>query len=135
MQNLRFSGEPLKYDFFIERILTMKKIAVSLLAAVMAVSLFAAEPESGNVNVDKRIAELQAERQDVQKELIKMRRNAIRYDKYAAKLAKEILTLNRQLSEYLDTKAEIKELNRDLGRIDRELRKMKQMKSEKKDSK
>ena len=113
----------------------MKKIAVSLLADVMAVYLFAAEPESGNVNVDKRIAELQAERQDVQKELIKMRRNAIRYDKYAAKLAKEILTLNRQLSEYLDTKAEIKELNSDLGRIDRELRKMKQMKSEKKDSK
>ena len=113
----------------------MKKIAASLLAAVMAVSLYAAEPESGKLDVDKRIAELQEERENVKNELIKKRRSAIRYDKYAAKLAKEILTLNRQLSEYLDTKAEIKELNSDLGRIDRQLRKMKQMKSEKKDSK
>ena len=110
----------------------MKKIAVSLLCAVMACSLFAAEPEKEEEKVDygKRIAELQAERGKLVEEMVRTRRGVIRYDKHAAKRAKEILTLNRQLSEYLNTKPEIRELNSDLGRIDRQLNNLRQRREE-----
>lgn len=108
----------------------MKKMTLSLLCAVMAFSLFAAEPEKDNVDFEKRIAELQAQRKTLQDELIKTRKNVIRKDKYAAKLAKELLIINRQLSEYLDAKAEIKGLNSNLSKIDRQLRSLKQQKAE-----
>ena len=116
----------------------MKKMTVALLCAVMTFSLFATEPETGKAEKEKQISELQAERKRVQLKLIKVRNAAILTDKRAAKLAKEILVLNRQLSDYLDTKDEVKELNRELGRIDRQIRTMKLKKigkSEKKDSK
>lgn len=107
----------------------MKKI-VLLLCAMLAFSLTAEEVRKEEINVEKRLAELQAERTQTQKTLIQHRRKAIRADKYAAKLAREILTLNQQLSEYLDTKQDIKKLNQDLAKIDRQIKELKQIQAE-----
>lgn len=107
----------------------MKKIAVTLFCSVMAFSIFAAEPKAENVDVEKKIIELQAERYKVRNTLIKKRRAAIRKDKYAAKLAREILVLNQELSEYLDTIQDIKELNRNLSSLDQKIRELEQIRS------
>ena len=110
----------------------MKKMVLSLLCAVMAVTLAAAETEKKEekINVEKKLSELQTERLKVRDALIRQRRAEIRSDKYAAKMAKEILTLNQQLSEYLDTKPGVKKLNRELISIDRQIRELKKLQAE-----
>ena len=105
-----------------ERTPAMKKIVFSFLCAILAFTLTAED----QVDLDKQLAELEKERARLQTLLIQQRRNAIRNDKYAAKLAREILTLNQQLSEYLDTKQDIKPLNNKLADIDRQIKDLKQ---------
>ena len=106
----------------------MKKIVFSFLCAILAFTLTAED----QVDLDKQLAELEKERARLQTLLIQQRRNAIRNDKYAAKLAREILTLNQQLSEYLDTKQDIKPLNNKLADIDRQIKDLKQAQKDQK---
>ena len=106
----------------------MKKIVFSFLCAILAFTLTAED----QIDLDKQLAELEKERARLQTLLIQQRRNAIRNDKYAAKLAREILTLNKQLSEYLNTKPDIEKLNRDLMKVERQIRELKKAQNEQK---
>ena len=107
----------------------MKKIVFSFLCALLAFTLTAED----QVDLDKQIAELEKERARLQTQLIQQRRNAIHSDKYAAKLAKEILILNEQLSEYLNTKPSIRPLNRKLAVVERKIKDLKQEQIDQKD--
>ena len=100
----------------------MKKIVFTFLCAILAFTLTAED----QVDFDKQLAELEKERAKLQTLLIQQRRNAIHTDTYAAKLAREILTLNEQLSEYLNTKQNIRPLNQKLTVIDRKIKDLKQ---------
>ena len=100
----------------------MKKIVFTFLCATLAFILTAED----QVDPVKQIAELEKERAKLQTILIQQRKNTIHSDKYAAKLAREILTLNQQLSEYLNTKRNINELNVKLTRLERQIKDLKQ---------
>ncbi|MBQ9770955.1 MAG: hypothetical protein IJW23_03925 [Lentisphaeria bacterium] len=100
----------------------MKKIVLSLLCTMLAFTLAADE----KADLDKQLSDLQKERARIEAQLIQQRRSAIRKDKYAAKLAREILVLNQQLSEYLNTKPEIRPMNQNLAKLDRQIRELKQ---------
>ena len=106
----------------------MKKIVFSFLCAVLALTLSADE----KADLDKQLTELQNERARLETQLIRQRRDAIRKDKYAARLAREILTLNQQLSEYLNTKQDIRPMNQKLAKLDRMIRELKQRQNEQK---
>ena len=110
----------------------MKKMMLSLLCAVMAFPLVSVEPEKEDQAIEKKIAQLEEARVKVRKALIDQRRKEIIADKYAAKLAKEILTLNQELSEYLDTKPKVNRLNKDLQNIEKDLRSLKTHQASKK---
>ena len=112
----------------------MKKMMLSLLCAVVAFPLVSVEPETENpAAIEKKITQLEKNREQVQKTLIDRRRKEIIKDQYALGLANKILTLNQELSEFLNTKPEINKLNRDLLNIEKEISRLKA--AQKKDSK
>ena len=106
----------------------MKKIVFSFLCAILAFTVAADD----QADLNKQLSDLEKERSNVQAILIQKRRNAIRNDERAAKLAREILTLNKQLSEYLNTKPDIEKLNRDLMKVERQIRELKKAQNEQK---
>ena len=94
-----------------------------LICAVLAVSVFAESP------ADEQLSRLEQEKNMVRNQLIAQRAKEIKADKRLEKLANQILKLNQELAEYLDTKPEIKKLNRNLQEINRRMKELGEMKA------
>lgn len=99
------------------------KHTVFLICAVLTASVFAGSA------VDEQISKLEQEKTIVRNQLIAQRAKEIKEDKRLEKLANEILRLNLELSEYLDTKPEIKKLNRKYQQINRSLKELRETKT------
>ena len=92
------------------------KIITICLCSILAVSLYA------GTKSEERLAQLKLERETVTKQLIGQRANEIKKDKRLEKIAKEILKLNQELTEYLNAKPEIMKMNQKLLKIDSEIK-------------
>ena len=93
-----------------------------LACAVLSVSVFAGS------QVDEQIAKLEQEKNILRNQLIDQRAKEIKSDKRLDKIAKQILELNQELSEYLDTKPEIQKLSKRLSDVNRRLKELNEMK-------
>ena len=97
----------------------MKNI-FSILCILSVLPLFAAGEDAA-----EQIKNLERERMQKQNQLIHQRVREIKSDKRLNKLAIEILKLNQELADYLNTKPEIRKLNMELIQIDKKLEELK----------
>lgn len=113
------------------------KFVFALLCSLVTVTLFAADPApaaaaSAQPSAEEQLAQLEQDRQKTRDQLIAKRVAEIKADKRLAKIANEILRLNQELADYLNTKPEIRALNMRLIRLDRKIRELKALMEEQK---
>lgn len=102
----------------------MKQLLL-LLCSVFAFSVFA------DAAAEKRLETLMKEQEKTRQLLVDLRSKEIKNDKRLKKIADQILDLNRELAEYLNTKPEIRNANQKLLRLNREIEQKKEKISEK----
>ena len=116
------------------------KFVFALLCSVVTASLFAADPapakqEAPQPSAEEQLAQLEQDREKTRDRLIAKRVSEIKADKRLAKIANEILRLNQELSDYLNTKPEIRALNMKLIRIEKKIRELRaEMEEQKKNA-
>ncbi|MBQ7403650.1 MAG: hypothetical protein IJW05_09435 [Lentisphaeria bacterium] len=113
------------------------KFVFALLCSLVTVTLFAADPAPAAAapaqpSAEEQLAQLEQDRQKTRDQLIAKRVAEIKADKRLAKIANEILRLNQELADYLNTKPEIRALNMRLIRLDRKIRELKALMEEQK---
>ena len=86
-----------------------------LLCSVFVFSVFA------DSAAEKRLETLLKEQEKTRQTLVDLRSKEIKNDKRLKKIADQILELNRELADHLNTKPEIRNANQKLLRLNREI--------------
>lgn len=97
-----------------------------ILCTFMAAAVFADSDSS------KTLEKLQQKRVQTQKLLIDLRIKEIKENPRLKRLAEQILELNKELTEHLNMRPEIRKANQELKNIDEEIQKEKQKLEEQK---